>query len=358
MKICPICEKEIEGNFCRYCFRFVTPWKLHDDIYINKSHSHRQDKNCDYHSPKTVYSKQEYMQPGYENKIYGSVTPNTQAAPKRKQTPSAVSNQPRTRKQKSTGNVKKGSGVKGYIVSVIILLILVFLKLTDEGFIDFSDFSWFHKEPEPDISYENPAEVSAMEIEEEDEEDNHESIEGYLKTISFVDTVSDHYGTYYYYDPDDIVGLTEYHCDYGHFDMTVDEFEELLLDFFDEEPLEKAENREPQNNYLVDDGYGNTVIWLETEYEWDYGNFSVTFSADTASNELHEYEFLCEKADDEFYNMIYRWCERQLPGRFDSGEDFKEALDEASGYLYEFTEDGGRFKVFGMSDFVSVKFSR
>lgn len=355
MKICPICEKEIQGNFCRHCFRFVTPWNLHDDIYINRSHSRAQDKNCDYHNPKTAYSKQEYMQPGYEDKIYGSVPKKAGTSSKRKNTPSAVPNRPRTQKQGKTGNARTGSGVIGYIAVVIILLILVFFKLADEGFIDISDFSWSRKEPEPDTGYENSAEVSAVEVVEEDD---HESIEGYLRTISFADTTSDYYGTYYYYDPDDIVGLTEYHCDYGHFDMTVDEFEELLSDFFDEEPLETTEIREPDNNYLVDDGYGNTVIWLETVYEWDYGNFCVTFSADTASNELHEYEFLCENADDAFYDMIYRWCEKHLPGRFDSGEDFKEALDEASGYLYEFTEDGGRFKVFGMSDYVSVKFSR
>lgn len=356
MKICPICEREIEGNFCRHCFRFVTPWKLHDDIYINKSHSHKQDKNCDYHNPNTAYSKQEYMQPGYEDKIYGSTPKKTQTSSARKNTSSAVPNQPGTAKKNKTGNMKKG--IAGYFIVVIILAVLVFFKLTEEGYINLSDFSWLNKEPETAPQYENPAEAASVEVEPENEDDNKHSIEGYLKTISPVDTVNDHYGTYYYYNPDDITGLTEYHCNHGHFDMTVDDFEELFTDFYDGEPVETTVIKEPQNNYLLDSGYGEPIILLETEYQWNYGNFSVSVYADTASNELHGYEFLCEKADDEFFNMIYQWCDRELPGRFDSAEDFKEELDEASGYLYEILEDDGRFKVFRMVDFVSVKFSK
>lgn len=354
MKICPICEKEIEGSFCRNCFRFVKPWTLHDDIYINKNHDRRQDKNCDYHNPRTEYSKQEYMQPGYENKIYGSVTKNTR-------TPSAVPNQPGNQKQRRTENAKKSSGIKGYIAGIIVLLLLVFLKLAYEGYIDFSCFSWFSKEQEPDISYENSAEVSAVEFQEEDEDDTHESIAGYLRTITAVDTVSDHFGTYYYYDPDDIVGLTEYHCDYGHFNMTVDDFKEMFTCFYEQQPQETQVIRDAQMNYLVEDLYGEPLIWLETEYKWYYGNFSVSVSADTASDELHDYEFKCENADDEFYNMVYMWCDTQMPGRFESAEDFKEAIDEASGYLYEWYDSTGEeicFTVFRMADFVTVKFSR
>lgn len=49
MKLCPICDHELIGNFCPVCKRPVTkPLIISDGIYLNKSHS-LPDVNCEFH---------------------------------------------------------------------------------------------------------------------------------------------------------------------------------------------------------------------------------------------------------------------------------------------------------------------
>lgn len=357
MKICPICEKKIEGSFCTSCFRFVTPWNISDNTYINKSHDGRKDKNCEYHNPKTEYSRQEYMRSGYEKRIYGGST-STKAAQGRNQTPPAKPNPRGTsgtrQNQQGTSKAKAADSGKqlksGLIICIILLVIGAVAAFVEIGYIKLSEFSWT-PEPEREPTGTNTVTNEAVTV-----YDDSKSIEGYLRTISFAEEKSCCLGTYYYYAPEDIVGLTEYHCDLGHFDMTANEFFEKFTEFYGEEPLETEEISVPENNYLLDAAAGKNSIRLETEYNWDYDTFNIKVSADTASGELHGYEFVCSDADDAFYHMIYLWCNEEMPGRFASAEDLRATLSANSGYLNETAQQGFCFKVFQMSGYLDVKF--
>lgn len=339
MKICPVCERKIEGRFCSRCFRFVTPWDVSDNTYINQDHDGRKDENCEYHNPKTTqYSRQEYMEPGYEKRIYGGT------AARSAKKPSGYS-KPITKKQ-SKNALAVVVGVC-LLVGVIQALIVVGLRFWEEDHPPV-------REPESMAAAAVSMSVAAEEPAKEQEDSR--SIKGYLQTISFVTKEESFLGTYYYYDPENIKGLTEYHCDYGHFDMTAEEFYDRFTAFYGEEPLEVSS--EDGNNYMLDALTGDDTVFLDTKYEWGYEDFQVEVRADTASNEVHRYAFKASDASDEYYEMVYRWCEEEIPGRFASAEDMKNVFSENRGYVGEVTAEGVSFIVFQMGSYVSVEFGK
>lgn len=350
MKICPICEQKIEGRFCTHCFRFVTPWNVGDHTYINKSHDAGRDKDCDYHNPKTQYSRQEYMQPGYEKRIYGgggSANTKKQTQPVRQNRPAQASRQ--TRKRVSGVNTSD-SAKPSRVALIIVIAILVFAVIPAViGFLDDNYHDIWNRDDTNPPAYSTEPAASEPETPAEDSR----SIKGYLSAISYVDKEESYLGTYYYYNPDDITGLTEYHCDNGHFDLTVDEFYDRFVQYYGEEPLTIEEVSDEDNNYLLDSTAGEDYILLETEYDWEYETFDVEVYADTASGELHGYSFIADEADDAFYEMIYRWCNEEFPGKFASVEDLKDRLSSSGGYLSESVDDI-RLKIFQMSGYVSM----
>ncbi len=348
MKICPVCEKKIEGRFCPHCFRFVTPWDVSDHTYINKSHDAGRDKDCDYHNPKTRYSRQEYMQPGYEKRVYGGGG----AGSTKKQTQPARQNHPA---QAARQTSKRGSGVNTpdsvkpsrivLIIVIAVLVINVILGIVANYFENNYDDLRRKENTAYSTEITIPEPVIAL--------DDSRSIKGYLSAISYVKKEESYLGTYYYYNPDDITGLTEYHCDNGHFDLTSDEFYDRFVQFYGEAPFMTDEVSSEENNYRLDSTVGEDVILLETVYVWEYETFDVEVYADTASGELHGYSFTADEADDAFYEMLYRWCDGELSGKFASVEDLKEKVSSSGGYLNE-TVDGIRLKIFQMSDYVSM----
>lgn len=351
MKICPICEKKIEGRFCTHCFRFVTPWDVSDHTYINKSHDAGRDKDCDYHNPKTQYSRQEYMQPGYEKRIYGG----TGAGSTKKQTQPVRQNRPAQaarQTNKSVSGVNTKESAKPSRIALIIMIVFLIFVVAPVIFvaIDDSRNSWKNRQPQPEPQSAYSPDVTA---EAQTAVDDSRSIKGYLSAISYVKKEESYLGTYYYYNPEDIAGLTEYHCDNDHFELTVDDFYDRFVQFYGEAPFLTKEVSLEDNNYRLDSTVGEDVILLETEYAWEYGTFDVEVYADTASGELHGYSFTADEADDAFYEMLYRWCDGEFPGRFASVEDFKEQISSSGGYFNE-SVDGVRLKVFQMSDYVSM----
>lgn len=47
-KLCPICDTQINGTFCKVCKKFVTPVYFKEDIHLNTRHE-ADDIDCDYH---------------------------------------------------------------------------------------------------------------------------------------------------------------------------------------------------------------------------------------------------------------------------------------------------------------------
>ncbi|MCM1468655.1 MAG: hypothetical protein NC086_10955, partial [Alistipes sp.] len=124
------------------------------------------------------------------------------------------------------------------------------------------------------------------------------------------------------------------------------------------EPSETDVSSEAGNNYMLDALTGDDTVSLDTKYEWTYEDFQVEVRADTASDEVHRYAFKTSDASDEYYEMVYRWCEEKIPGRFASAEDMKNVFSENRGYMGEVTAEGVSFIVYQMGTYVSVEFGK
>ena len=58
MKLCTICDKKIEGTWCKNCRRFVKTYEISGGIYLNERHDPLNDKGCTYHTdPRTESTK-------------------------------------------------------------------------------------------------------------------------------------------------------------------------------------------------------------------------------------------------------------------------------------------------------------
>lgn len=350
MKICPICEGKIEGKWCKSCFRFVTPWEITNGTHINESHSSTYDKNCDYHNPKIKYDKQEYMSPGYENKIYGSGKQTIKSRP-----------QTQNRPQQPNRQIRKKDGAKTVRVIItvyVILMLLAFLFsfvpiLLEEigGFEAIQEYvgEWFESEDEE-------VEVTTKEEYDwyiESEEENHD----FLLTIEPIYTEKTEYGDVYtYYDEADIQGL-EYGCDDAHMDINIDDFMDMMSKVFVDYDISMGGYAGQDLNYKVTTETGFEFVHFDTIYNAECEAFSIDISADTATGDIHFYEFVSYNADEEFCEAVYLWFEEYLPDVFASEDDMREyikKLGEDSGY--EVIESGDyEISCFVMDEYVSIE---
>lgn len=370
MKICPICDKKIDGNWCGSCFKLVTPIHINNGIYINERHPAQTNTNCDYHNPKIKYDKQEYMQPGYENKIYGNTGnagKNEKSQQPAKSRHSVKVQQPVARKTNTSvrQNQKKKVSVGAVIAIVYVVFILIGVvfaligNIAENGGLD--NIFVVEKETEnrynvsgshgaslyDDYDYEYDYDYDVEEEYTFDYDDSESDYEDY--DYSFLDAIEpigqevDEFGyTNYYYDAKDIKELG-YVCDYVHMDITVDDLRDIVLPAVCPGAVfeEKAVEVENANIYVeTDSGYGYTQF--EQEYQFWIDGIVVYASADTASDELHYYFFATDSISEEFCEIVYNWCDLFAQGNFDSVEEVKEYYDTTvneSGYEYIDTDE-------------------
>lgn len=53
MKLCPVCDQEVKGSWCKNCKKFVKPYELSKNAHINTLHDESNDPECDYHGTAT-----------------------------------------------------------------------------------------------------------------------------------------------------------------------------------------------------------------------------------------------------------------------------------------------------------------
>lgn len=351
MKICPICDNKISGRWCKNCHRFVNPWELKNDIYINETHASSKDAGCEYHNPSVQYDNQEYMQPGYENRIYGNAASQTEG--KRRGKP-ARQNQPVQQKQ-SAGEKRNSQGKTGnnaartvrivVIVYVIIFFLSVIVSLISSMADESGSFSDFIGEIVGDNKEEESVNTGAGEeggasaedlnvlvTKEEWEEPDHD----FLSAITPVFTEKTEYGeTYEYYAVSDVQSLN-HACDAMHMDFTIDDFLDMMPAVFLDYDITMEEYSDSTMNYVI--GYPSqdySYVRFETEYRAVCDEFTLVVSSDTSTGEVHSYEFRTYDAQNEFYTAVYSWFEAYIPEAFDSESGmlkFFEDVKETGGY--------------------------
>ncbi len=279
MKLCPICDKKIEGTWCRSCHRFVKVYELSDDIHFNTSHDPGNDANCTYH---TTGNSQ------------GRTVSETKANRSSNSSSTTATRQTYTRTvsgtQNSSGTAGTGAGKKkkGKLVVVLIILYVAFNfigamvpTITDCVGALSEEFAEGLRENEQ-------GDDPLAEIPDQKTPDYEEKLAA-METLVPVDTQEEAEYEYRYYDPRDIVTLG-FACDEDHFDVTVPEFDEWLEEHWTDE-YELEEGISEYSNFYYEDEEGT---WLYFALFRDYyvtGEVSVRVDYDTATQQLHRFGF-------------------------------------------------------------------
>lgn len=337
MKLCSICDKKIEGTWCKNCHRFVKTYNISEGIHFNESHNPRNDANCTYHtggnaqrstartgSTGTTATRQTYTQTTTRTQT----TAGTQS----------------TAGTKSTGNGKKKG--KGKLAVILIVLYVIFNLIgalvptitNCVGAISEEFKEGFNEEHEADDPFaETPAQKDSEE--EENEGPAYEEKLAALEKLVPTDEYAEDDYTFLYYDPRDVVNLG-FACDEAHYDMKVPEFEEWLSEnWLDSYEIEEGISE--YQNYLYEDGIGT---WISFSLYRDYyagDDFAIRVGYDTATQQLHMLSFVAMEDVDEtalYYSALKKfdpdtdWTQKFFK------ENLKKALEESE-YAKVYTSD-------------------
>lgn len=268
MKLCSICDKKIEGTWCKNCHRFVKTYEISEGIHFNESHDPNNDANCTYHTGGTSQRR---------------TTAGTTAT---RQTYTQTTTQSRSTTGAETGKKKKGKGKLAVILIVLYVLINLIGALVPTitncvgALTEEFEESFREEEKKDDPFAETPK--------QEDGPAYEEKLAAVEKLTPLDEAEGDGY-VFKYYDPRDIVALG-FACDEAHFDVTVPEFDEWLEEnWVDEYELEEGISE--YSNYFYE---GETSTWLSFCLYRDYyadEEFSVRVDYDTATQKLHGFGF-------------------------------------------------------------------
>lgn len=321
MKICPICEKRIESRWCRNCFRFVDPWILPDDVYINERHGDHENGHCEYHDPHIDYDKQEYMKPGYEKRIYGG------------EKKPAV-------KLHMTGKVKnkqKSSKKTATIFSVVIIAIYIISGTAPALSSFISEVSDLFRDDSAEFSYEIRETASAME--EEASLHDYGFLDGMVPVSS---EMSGQYISEVYKTEDICAGGVD--CSREHMEYYLDEYISILNEISENNSAISADFEKIPgecNNYVLrtEDGQVEDTYWEDTyNSQTDFGG--ITLSVDAATLRLHDVYIYSMSESDDFVKAAYDIINSFDDSIFASVDDFKKEIDDIRkdtgyGFLFE-----------------------
>ena len=305
MKLCTICDKKIDGTWCKTCHRFVRTYDLPEGIHLNESHDPKNDANCTYHT---------------------DVKPQRSSSTTTRQTYTQTSAGTRTSTQNTASGKKKKSKGKVVVILIVLYVAINFIgafipTITNCVSAISEEFKeGFHEEYEPgDALDKTPEEVTpGLELSYEEKLDAMDA----LKPLE--EYAEDDY-VFRYYDPRDIAELG-FACDEAHFDMTVPEFEEWLNDnWLDEYEIEE-DISEYYNYYYEDEIY----TWLYFSLFRDYyaeDDFAVRVGYDTATRQLHMFGFVA--TEDVDASSLYISALRKFDPETDwTQRFFQQKIDE------------------------------
>lgn len=296
MKLCSVCDKKISGTWCSNCKRFVNPYNVPDDVYLNESHDPRNDANCTYH-------------------IYHTETDAKESTNQR----NPVST------KRTVSDSQKSKSTK--IVKWIIILYIVFVAFNVIGSILTSSVA--------DVVIDSFEKLWKEDSAEDVKEDEVSLAVSLLKTVKPVETEQKDYEYYVcdysYYAPEDIKKLGAA-CDSEHMGVEVKELEILLEQYFQDLVMSYEESL-PTDNYLANsDGLEWTYFGSVRYYE-HADSLIVSAGYDTATEELHGLFFAADAmaVETEDYYSLYHEVLRLLDSDYsDSKTSLTEKIEQAT----------------------------
>lgn len=315
MRLCSVCDKKIEGSWCKNCHRFVKTYDLPEGIHLNESHDPANDTGCTYHS-------------------YGRSSGNGDGG----QTTAGKMGTAQTHRQSTAGaGIDKSAGSKTkkavaavIICSVIFMVLSTVVPLIAREVRTLSDdireeFQYeFVKESKDDAPFEDAV------IEPDSETEGLvPDVQSKLDALNEIEaakiTKEDGY-KFRYYEPEDIKRLG-FSCSEEHFDRSVAEFE-AWLDKNWTTGYEIEEQSSSDYNYYYETA---DYFWMYFAAFRDYyatDDFAVRAGYDTGTDELHMFGFV-STAEADYTELYFKALQEFDPGTDWTKERFIETLKEA-----------------------------
>ncbi len=316
MKLCKICDRKIEGSWCKTCRRFVKTYELSDRIHFNESHDPENDKGCTYHT----------VEPEQTASYTGSTVRSTVTTTRPAYTQTGTGT-----KSSSSGGKKTGKIVVAIVIIYLVLAFLgVLIPVIKEMFDSVSEgFKEGFREAYEDELFSEIPEQEGSDFGEVSDLTNAEKLTAMDKLVPFEESVEDSAEVSYvfrYYDPEEIAKLG-FACDEEHFDWRVPEFEAWLAENWSAS-YEADEDISPYYNYFYED---EEYTWLYFSTFRDYyesEDFAVRIGYDTATGQLHLIGFVA-LLEQEPTSLYYTMLKELEPDTEWSEAEFFEALKEA-----------------------------
>lgn len=339
MNICPICDSQIEGKWCKKCLRFVTPLEIGNGIHFNEEHDIEHETNCEYHN---TFDKNQKPDSRYKGEIEKR---RQQMEERRKALDMGVGNRvtgkPSVDRKKSKN--KKNKKVTNIMSVVIVIWILVGIGSA----FDFEIFKNLLKDVnsrEMESQQQEIEEVTtwAEKVTAESESVQETTLARAARLLRAMASVTmpireydaniDGYdGRVYDYDVSDIEKIG-FCCDDMHFDKTYEDIMNLInnsnmADYMNVQNIPLAGG----NNYVFDAGiYG--FAHFSKIYEIEGDGVTVILDVDTATGQVHNINIVSQNLDSVGFQVAaYEFVNEFIPAYYQGlgamVEDFRGGLE-------------------------------
>lgn len=277
MRLCTVCDKKIEGKWCKNCHRFVKSYELPGRIFLNESHDATNDKGCTYHDVQES-SPVTYGKGAKASGTYATGSTGTSAG-------------------KNIAGKRSGKKVAAavgafYAVVAAIGIIGNVMSEVQEGQQEEIQAEF------PDYVYDDLFATEQNGIDPELETllmSAKEKLEA-IEQLQPVEVSSEADYEFRYYEPEELKALN-IPCSEAHFPMTVSRLDLWLRENWTD-LYETEEDVSPYYNYL----------YLDAEYMWltfasfrDYyagDDFAIRANYDTVTEQLHMIGFVSTMEND------------------------------------------------------------
>jgi len=268
MKLCSICDKKIEGNWCKTCHRFVKTYDLPSNVYLNERHDPMNDKDCTYHTDTTKTVVRERTSTGSQRTYTSS-------------TPTSTSGNDRTAAQKK--------GKKIAIIIVVVYILVNCLGLIGPAIVRMIDNA---SERYQEEVYENEFYEDEIELSEEEAA---ELFDKELRNTALLELTPEYHAEeedyeVLYFSPEDIEEIG-YSCDNRHFDVNLEEFESWLLANSTDSFQYTDDISKYGNYYYISSDYSQVSFTCYRDY-YSSSDFQIGADYDTATKQLHIVRFM------------------------------------------------------------------
>lgn len=326
MKLCPICDSQMSGNWCKSCHRFVTPIVINTQIRLNAEHDMLHDDDCDFHGDdheiamnRDIHRDFPEVSSNHVVSKYAGTTANT---------PVTVENARAAYKTQKVEKVKKGKSAWKTILTFYLCFILfgwILTAITD-GYLE-KIVDAFEGNPTPEPYIEEFTMATEPIIETEAVERNVLRAAKLLLAMKEitkpVDAIVENGNNYSIYDAVDIEKIG-FCCDIYHFEEDIYDLESfmhnnILANYIDWDNVQQYEDW----NYVCQETQ-DVWAYFNEQYYYQTEEALIIVDADTATKQIHEIDIVSNDIGSfEFGVAAFELLNRYVPGYYATLEDLR-----------------------------------